>query len=164
VAREILIVRVGRHQRGTWEELCSEYRQRIQPQFSIRELLVRLPGGPPKEGPDASRERLRREGVALLAALPDPCYLVTLDRRGRSLSSQEFAALLARVKVEFPHPIAFLIGSDLGLDPAATAAARLRWSLGPLTLAHELARLVLYEQLYRAIAIEAGIPYHRQPL
>ena len=80
------------------------------------------------------------------------------------LSSEQFADRLARLKQEWPHPIAFLIGSDLGLDRAVLEGARAVLSFGPLTLSHELARVVLYEQLYRALSIEAGMSYHREPL
>ena len=79
-------------------------------------------------------------------------------------TSEQLAERLARLRVEWPHPIAFLIGSDLGLDRPVLAQARGVLSPGPLTLSHELARVVLYEQLYRALSIEAGMSYHREPL
>ena len=99
-----------------------------------------------------------------MAAVPDPAWVVALDRTGRGRSSEELAAWLARLRADWPHPVAFVIGSDLGLAKEVLENARERISLGPLTLPHELARLVLYEQLYRALCIEAGIKYHRQPL
>jgi 23S rRNA (pseudouridine1915-N3)-methyltransferase len=77
------------------------------------------------------------------------------------VSSVELARRLARLRREWPHSIAFLLGSDLGLDPRLVAGARWVLSLGPLTLGHELARLVVYEQLYRALCLDAGINYHR---
>lgn len=80
------------------------------------------------------------------------------------MSSEAFAARLATLRDTFPHPVAFLIGSDLGLAPEVLEAADLRLALGPMTFGHELARLVLYEQLYRAAAIEGGIKYHRSSL
>jgi 23S rRNA (pseudouridine1915-N3)-methyltransferase len=90
---------------------------------------------------------------------------VALDRRGEAVSSETLARRLTAWRDEWPHPIAFLLGSDLGLDEETVLErARWRWSLGPLTLPHELARLVVYEQLYRALCIAAGINYHRQPL
>ena len=79
-------------------------------------------------------------------------------------SSEQLAERLARLREEWPHPVAFVIGSDLGLDRAVLDAARFVLSFGPLTLTHELARVVLYEQLYRALTIEAGMSYHREPL
>ena len=107
--------------------------------------------------------RQRAEGQALLAALPQPSWAIALDSRGETPDSVELAGRLARLKAEWPHPVAFLIGSDLGLDRAVLDAARGVLSLGRLTLSHELARLVLYEQLFRALSIEAGMSYHREP-
>jgi 23S rRNA (pseudouridine1915-N3)-methyltransferase len=159
LAREIVVGWAGRHRRDRWEELCASYRERISRFGPVRDLPVKT------RDSGEGRERLRLEGEALLAALPDPCFLVALDRRGEAVSSQGLAAKLARWREEWPHPTAFVLGSDLGLDEdAVLARSRWRWSLGPLTLPHELARLVVYEQLYRALCISAGINYHRQPL
>ncbi|HVF58923.1 MAG TPA: 23S rRNA (pseudouridine(1915)-N(3))-methyltransferase RlmH [Thermoanaerobaculia bacterium] len=155
MARELLVVWAGRHQRSSWEELCAGYRRRIARLAPVRDLPVRARGG--ADDP----QRLRAEGEALLAALPDPCWPVALDPLGEALDSPALARRLARLREEWPHPVAFLIGSDLGLDPAVVAGARWRLSLGPLTLSHELARLVLYEQLFRSLSIEAGLSYHR---
>lgn len=79
-------------------------------------------------------------------------------------SSKELASWLRQTIDDWPGDIVFLIGSDLGLDPIVLEQARTRLSFGPLTLPHELARLILYEQLYRGIGITAGIKYHREPL
>lgn len=155
----MLIVWAGRHKRDRWDELCSSYRERIQRFGPVRDLPVRT-----RDTGDG-RERLRSEGEAIAAALPEPCWLVALDRRGEAVSSVELAGRLGKWRDQWPHPVAFALGSDLGLDEVSVLQpARWRWSLGPLTLPHELARLVVYEQLYRALCISAGINYHRVPL
>ncbi len=156
MGRELLIVWAGRHRRGGWDELCADYRRRIERQQPVREAWVKV-----RSGDD--RARRRAEGRSILERLPDPCWTIALDPRGRMMSSEELAAELRRLAAEWPHPIAFLIGSDLGLDPETARRARHRLSLGPMVLGHQLARLVLYEQIYRAIAIDRGIKYHRQP-
>lgn len=158
MGREYLIVWAGRHQRSHWEEICASYRTRIARLAPIRDLPVRV-----RTAPD-DPQRLRAEGQALLAALPDPVWTIALDSRGEKLSSEQLAERLARLKGEWPHPVAFLIGSDLGLDRAVADAARQVLSLGPMTLSHELARVVLHEQIFRALSIEAGMGYHREPL
>ena len=155
MGREYLIVWAGRHRRSAWEEICDRYRRRIERSTPLREVAVKVKGR--GDGP----ERRRAEGEAILAALPEPVWLVALDPKGRTLSSEELAAELARLKREWPHPVAFAVGSDLGLDPLVVERARTRLSLGPMTLSHELARVVLLEQLYRAASIEAGTGYHR---
>jgi 23S rRNA (pseudouridine1915-N3)-methyltransferase len=156
MSREILVVWAGRHRRDDWEKLCSGYRRRIGRWIPVRDLPVRA------RGRGEGKDRRRAEGRVLLAALPDSCWPVALDRRGRMLSSAELSAWLAR-RLGRGQPVAFLVGSDLGLGEEALAAARERISFGPLTLPHELARLLLYEQLYRALSIAAGMEYHRQP-
>lgn len=157
MARELLIVWAGRHHRSGWEEICTDYRRRIVRWVPVRDVPVRARAA--ADDP----QRQRAEGQALLAASPDPVWTVALDSRGEMLDSGQLAERLARLRSEWPHPIAFVIGSDLGLDRVVLDAARWTLSLGRLTLSHELARVVLYEQLYRALTIEAGMSYHREP-
>jgi 23S rRNA (pseudouridine1915-N3)-methyltransferase len=157
LSRELVILWAGRHQRSAWEELCVAYRRRIALLAPIRDLPVRA-----RTGSD-DPQRQRAEAQALLAALPQPCFPIALDSRGEALASGPFAERLGRVRGEWPHAIAFLVGSDLGLAPDLLGQARWVLSLGPLTLSHEVARLVLYEQLYRALSIAAGMSYHREP-
>lgn len=154
--REFLVVWAGRHRRANWEELCTDYRQRIARYVPIRDLPVKA------RAKNDDRERRRAETTALFDALPDPCRAVVLDPRGRTMSSEDLAARLGRLRDEWPHPVAFLVGSDLGLDDSLLQKAYLRLSFSPMIFGHELARLVLYEQLYRALCIERGIKYHRQ--
>lgn len=123
----------------------------------VRDVPVRARGG----ADDPQRRKV--EGQALIAALPTPAWTVALDSGGEMPDSEQLAGHLARLKAEWPHPIAFLIGSDLGLDPEVVGAARWVLSLGRLTLSHELARTVLYEQLFRSLSIGAGMSYHREP-
>ena len=157
MSREILVLWAGRHQRKGWEELCGEYRRRIEHTVPVRDQMVRLRGS----GEGAARRKA--EGEALLAALPEPCWSIALDPRARPASSEDLADKLRQLHDEWPHPVAFLIGSDLGLDPRVVDRARERVSFGPMTFGHELARLILYEQIYRAISMRRGIKYHRQP-
>jgi len=157
VARELVIVWAGRHQRQGWDDLCADYRRRIVRQVPLRDVPVRARAA--AEDP----QRRRAEGQALLAAVPAPAWIVALDSGGEMPDSVQLAERLSRLRGEWPHPIAFLVGSDLGLDPAVLTAARWTLSLGRLTLSHELARVVLYEQIYRALTIEAGMSYHREP-
>lgn len=143
--------------RPAWEALCDDYSSRIAKMSPIREVLLR-----PGSGPDGVR--IVQEGQALLDALPEQSLVVALDRRGKALSSPQLAKKLGLWNETWPHPVVFALGSDLGLSRQVLDLAELRLSLGALTLPHELARLVVYEQLYRALAIQRGIKYHRVPL
>lgn len=156
MSREIVIAWVGRR-RPDWDQLCAHYQSRIGRMAPVRELVLK-----PGRGPDAVR--IEQEGKALLDALPPRSFLVALDRRGETPSSVDFARRLAELRREWPHSLVFAVGSDLGLSRVVLERAQWRCSLGRLTLPHELARLVLCEQIYRALAIEQGIKYHRVPL
>jgi 23S rRNA (pseudouridine1915-N3)-methyltransferase len=157
MARELVVAWFGRRRRDAWDTLADDYLERIRRVWPCREVVLR-----PAEGDGPTR--LKREAELLRAALPTPATTIALDRRGKSLGSRELAErLIARLEAS-PNPVWFVIGSDLGLDPTLVAASDERWSLGPLTLPHALARVVLLEQLYRASSLASGSGYHRDPL
>ncbi len=108
----------------------------------------------------SSALRVREETARLAAAIPPRATAVVLDREGTGWASEELARQLDRWREAAGTPC-FIVGGAWGLEPAFVAGARFRWSLGPLTLPHELARVVLLEQWYRAWTIVRGEPYHR---
>jgi 23S rRNA (pseudouridine1915-N3)-methyltransferase len=112
------------------------------------------------EARGSAAEIRRREGEAMLAALPSTALPVALDLGGSMPDTESLAALLTRWDEAGRSPC-FLIGGAEGLDPAVQARAEYRLSLGPLTWPHFLVRGMLAEQLYRAQAIRTGHPYHR---
>jgi 23S rRNA (pseudouridine1915-N3)-methyltransferase len=89
-----------------------------------------------------------------------PAYAVLLDSRGQQYSSEEFATHLGRIRDEGTQRLVLAIGPADGWSPAARQRANLLFSLGRITLPHQLARVVLAEQVYRALTILAGHPYH----
>ncbi len=99
--------------------------------------------------------------MALTEALPPDAVTIVLDERGTSISSEDFARRLARLRDEGAGDVAFLIGGPDGLAEDVRTAAHVKLALGAMTLPHGLARIVLAEQLYRAATILAGHPYHR---
>ena len=112
------------------------------------------------EARGASAEIRRREGAALLAAVPANGFLVALDLGGQKTDSEGVAALVERW-LALGRPICFLIGGAEGLDKAVLARADYVLSLGALTWPHLLVRVMLVEQLFRARSIAGGHPYHR---
>jgi 23S rRNA (pseudouridine1915-N3)-methyltransferase len=136
---------------GPEAALFAHYNARLRPPLAVTEI-------PEARGSPA--EIRRREGAALLAALPEGAVAVALDLGGEAPGSEGFAALTARWEMSGRLP-AFLIGGAEGLDPAVLARADHRLSLGPMTWPHFLVRALLAEQLYRAQAIRSGHPYHR---
>lgn len=132
----------------------DEYERQISTRCAIRVEEVR-------QGHGSSGEATRREAAAIERALLDRAHIVCLDPAGREFgTSESFAGWLAG-RLEVPVPTAFVIGGPDGVDESIVSAAHERRSLGPLTFPHQLARLVLLEQLYRALLIREGHPYPR---
>ena len=135
----------------------AEYRKRLSHELPLDLVEVKL--GARGKGRDPERA-IAEEGAAVRAALPKDAHIVALDGRGKPWSSEQLAEELERWRMQ-GRDLAFLIGGPDGHAPDVLAAAHQRWSLGPLTLPHMLVRLVVAEQLYRAVSMVAGHPYHR---
>ena len=125
----------------------GEYVARLSPRGGVE--IVSLKSG--------TREQ---ESEALLAR-SEGMFRVVLDERGDQIASRPLAQKLAQWELQRTKSVAFLIGGADGHTDALRRAADWRWALSPLTLQHELALIVLLEQLYRARCINAGTPYHR---
>jgi 23S rRNA (pseudouridine1915-N3)-methyltransferase len=108
----------------------------------------------------APEQVIRKEGERLLAAVSTSSVVVACDARGRTMASEQFAAWLGKQRDE-ARDVAFVIGGAFGLSPDVLGRATFTLALAPWTLPHELARLVLGEQLYRAGTILRGEPYHK---
>jgi len=145
------IIAVGRLRQGPEAELFARYAGRMKPRLDLTEVA---------EAKGAPVEVKRREGVALLAALPAQAMAVALDLGGVLSDSVAFAVLVERWLAS-SRPVCFLIGGAEGLDSAVIHRADHVLSLGTLTWPHFLVRAMLAEQLYRCWSISAGHPYHR---
>jgi 23S rRNA (pseudouridine1915-N3)-methyltransferase len=153
---QITLLMVGKTREPFIQEGLALYGQRLKPFFQLAVKSVREE----KEGKNLSAELIKaREGERLRGQMPPKSYVVALDPRGKEFTTEEFAAWLAR-REEDGRTLTFVIGGHLGLDEATTALAHEQLALSRLTLTHELSRLVLLEQLYRAKAILRGHPYH----
>ena len=147
----LVVAAVGRGRDDPAQQLFENYRHRLPWPLELREVRA---GG----GGDAGRER---EAAALLKGLPEGAYTVALDGTGKALTSEAFAARLARIRDDSVAVVAFLIGGADGHGAPALARADLVFSLGPMTWPHLLVRAMLAEQLWRAASILSGHPYHR---
>ncbi|HJR42436.1 MAG TPA: 23S rRNA (pseudouridine(1915)-N(3))-methyltransferase RlmH [Gemmatimonadaceae bacterium] len=137
--------------------VIAEFEQRAQRYWplEVRELREESARG---RTPDAVREK---EAERLLGAVTDGAMLVACDALGREMTSEEFASWLQRERERASRDVAFVIGGAFGLAPRVTARAELRLAFSRWTLPHEMARLVLAEQLYRAGTLVRGEPYHK---
>ncbi|MCK9295806.1 MAG: 23S rRNA (pseudouridine(1915)-N(3))-methyltransferase RlmH [Desulfobulbaceae bacterium] len=111
-------------------------------------------------GKDTART-IQLEGEQLLESCSKSAYVVALDPGGRQLSSEEFAGTIDNWEGQGRQVVTFVIGGPEGLSPAVLARADLLLSLSRMTFTHEMARLLLLEQLYRAYSIKAGAKYHK---
>jgi len=150
---EVSILAVGKL-RSYYREACEAYAGRLRRFATVDEREIREGRG--GTGAEIERDEARR----MSEKLPQRAILVALTRAGKEWSSSDLAAQLERWRLA-SKPLAFAIGGSTGLGPEIMDRSDHRWSLGPLTLPHELARVVVYEQLYRAFTILRGEPYHK---
>ena len=146
---------------GPERELANRYLERLAKSGAPLGLDYATLTEHPESRAGTVAERKRDEAARMLAPLPEKTVLVALDEIGKTLSSEEFAAELGRLRDEGIRDLALVIGGPDGLDPELRAKARLVLSLGRMTWPHQIARMLLAEQIYRATTILAGHPYHR---
>jgi 23S rRNA (pseudouridine1915-N3)-methyltransferase len=134
-----------------------EYQKRLKGALTLE--IVEIPVAARRAGENPARA-VAREGQSMLAALSSKDYVVALDVAGASMSTEQLSVWLAD-RLQAGKPLALLIGGPDGLAPEALSRADRRWSLSPLTLPHALVRVVVAEQIYRAMSLLGGHPYHR---
>lgn len=148
---------VGRLRTGPERDLIADYTQR----FDRAGRALGLGPLTEHEVEDKKNAGMGAEAELLARAVPASAVLVTLDERGKLLTSPEFAAQLGRWRDAGRQDVAFVIGGADGIDPALRARADFSISFGAMVWPHMLVRVMLAEQLYRAANILSGGPYHR---
>ncbi|HEU0062820.1 MAG TPA: 23S rRNA (pseudouridine(1915)-N(3))-methyltransferase RlmH [Hyphomicrobiaceae bacterium] len=157
----VVIAAIGRLKDGPERVLFERYRGRFE--AAGRRLgFAPVECGEAAESQAASVAKRKTEEAAALRKLTrDAETVIALDAAGKACTSAGFAELLAKIRDEGSRGLAFAIGGPDGLAADILGAAKMRLSFGTITLPHQLARIVLAEQLYRAATILAGHPYHR---
>ncbi len=149
---KIVIVAVDKLREAYIRSGCALYEERLQPLASVSTREVRA---------KVASSRVKAEGQAILSVVaPDDCVWA-LDQGGKILSSFEVAQKLAAVERSGRRRLVLAIGGAEGLSDDVLKRADFVWSLSRLTFLHEMARLLVLEQLYRAIKINRGEPYHK---
>lgn len=151
---------IGKLSLSWLQEGANEYSKRIKRYLpiDIEELKESKIGGKKAE----SRQIMQQEGSQLLARVPQGAYTVALDERGKLFSSEQLADFMSQHMLDGTPEIAFVIGGAYGLSDAVRDSARLQLSLSPMTLTHQMARVILLEQLYRGLTILRNEPYHNR--
>jgi 23S rRNA (pseudouridine1915-N3)-methyltransferase len=134
-----------------------EYQKRLRTPLTLE--LLEIPVATRRAGENPQRA-ITREGEQMLAALGREDYVVALEVSAKSMTTEQVSSWLAE-RLRDARPLALMIGGPDGLADACRVRANQSWSLSPLTLPHALVRVVIAEQIYRAMSLLAGHPYHR---
>ena len=157
----LVVISIGKLKQGPERELAERYRDRfddIGRKLGFRGLAVHEI--PESRARDAAT-RINEEAAAIAALIPEKAVLVALDERGSNVDSPAFARYLGKWRDEsVPHTI-FMIGGADGLSPELRRKAKLSIAFGAATWPHQMVRVMLLEQIYRAATILSGHPYHR---
>jgi 23S rRNA (pseudouridine1915-N3)-methyltransferase len=153
---KLILIVVGRLKERFWRDAAEEYLKRLGPYATVRVVEI----ADRDSGRDETRA-LAEEGADILRAIPEGAHVIALEVGGKQLSSEGFSARLDTLALDGRSTVAFVVGGSVGLDAPVLTRADERLSLGPMTLPHNLARVVLLEQIYRAFRISRGEPYHK---
>jgi 23S rRNA (pseudouridine1915-N3)-methyltransferase len=157
----LAVAAVGRLKESPERELVERYRKRAEQQgrrIGIRSVeIIEIRESRAQE----VGKRMIEESIAIANVVPERAVTVVLDERGNNLDSASFAGQLGRWRDDGRQDAIFVIGGDDGLMPTLRDKATMRLALGAVTWPHQLARVMLLEQIYRAVSILSGHPYHR---
>ncbi len=157
----ITVICIGRLKERYWREAVGEYSKRLGSYCSLRiqELKeARLPAG---AGPAEEEAVKIAEGEEILSRVNKDMFVVSLEIRGKRMSSETLAEKLRNLALEGRSEIAFVIGGSLGLSEAVSRRADLKLSFSDMTFPHQMMRVILLEQIYRSFRIIRGEPYHK---
>ena len=158
---KIKIVTVGKLKEKYLKDGIAEYTKRIL-RFAKLEMIELADEKTPDKASELENQKiLETEGARILSKVGERDFVVVLAIEGKTLSSEEFSKQLEQASIKGYSILTFIIGGSLGLAPVVKNRANLSVSFGRLTLPHQLMRLVLVEQIYRAFTIQQGSPYHK---
>jgi 23S rRNA (pseudouridine1915-N3)-methyltransferase len=155
----LVIVAVDKLREPFYKAGVDEYLTRIRRFLPIEQIEV--PVGTGEESNGKGQGAILREAASIEKHLQKDGRVVTLEVTGKPLSTEQFSAWLQDAMNNSVPKISFVIGGAWGLAPALSDKAHLRLSLSAMTFPHELARLMLSEQIYRALSLWKGLPYHK---
>ena len=157
---KIRILAVGKLKEKYLLQGVTEYEKRLSPFASVELIETREERMPESPSEAEKEDALKKEGANLLRLVPEKSFLIVLDVRGELLSSEALAEKIAALALQGKSDLTFLIGGAFGISAAVRKRADLRLSFSPMTFTHQMVRLLLYEQVYRAFKINRGEKYH----
>ncbi|WP_175880418.1 23S rRNA (pseudouridine(1915)-N(3))-methyltransferase RlmH [Streptococcus thalassemiae] len=158
---KIKVVTVGKLKEKYLKDGIAEYSKRIS-RFAKLEMIELADEKTPDKASESENQKiLEIEGQRILSKVGDRDFVIALAIEGKTFSSEEFSKQLEEASIKGFSTLTFIIGGSLGLAQDVKNRANLSVSFGRLTLPHQLMRLVLVEQIYRAFTIQQGSPYHK---
>lgn len=158
---KITLITVGKIKEKFFREAVGEYEKRLS-RYCRLEIRETADEKTPEKASEVQREQiLQKEGERILKLVPEDAFTVTLEVEGKKLSSEAFAGEIERLGVNGTSHIVFVIGGSLGLHDSIKTRADLAVSFSDMTFPHQLMRVILLEQIYRACRIISGEPYHK---
>ena len=156
----IQIRAIGKIKESYLREALADYKVRIGGfcQLDIVEIPEMMVAD---THPASVIKAIRSEGEKLIQSIPSDSFVISLDPKGKEHSSEAFADIIHGCEINGPYGIVFLIGGPHGLSEQCKKRADILLSFSPMTFPHQLVRVILFEQLYRAFTIVRGLPYHR---
>ncbi|MBI4773353.1 MAG: 23S rRNA (pseudouridine(1915)-N(3))-methyltransferase RlmH [Deltaproteobacteria bacterium] len=155
---EVRVLWVGKTQEDYLREGLNIFKSRLKRYLDFKTVVIKGEKIPPGA---RTEPLLKREEQRILEALEPADKVVVLDPKGKAMGSMEFSKFLGGLQDQGIRSLVFVLGSSMGLGPAVTDRAEFRISLSPMTFTHEMARLILLEQIFRAMTILKGEKYHK---
>lgn len=157
----IQIVCIGKLKEKYWEDAIKEYSKRLK-RFVNLEIVELKEARLPENASAADEEKVKQlEGEEILKKIKKGTYMITLEIKGKELSSEELAKKFADLALEGKGDIALVIGGSLGLSPEVSQRADFKLSFSKMTFPHQMMRVVLLEQIYRSFKINNNETYHK---
>jgi 23S rRNA (pseudouridine1915-N3)-methyltransferase len=157
----INIIAVGKLKEKYFKDGIDEYRKRLTRYCTLEVIEVPDEKAPENLSPKEEELIKLREGEAILKCIRENTYVIALAINGKNLSSVEFGELISELGVKGSSNISFVIGGSLGLSKEVLDRSNYKLSFSKMTFPHQLMRLILTEQIYRAFRIINGEPYHK---
>jgi len=157
----IKLLTVGRLKEAFFRDALAEYKKRLSRYAQVEVIEVADQPAPEKLTPAQKEQVLRQEGERLLSHIQEQDTVIALCIEGRQMSSEALAATIDTYMNTGKSSLCFIIGGSLGLSPEVVKKASLKLSFSPMTFSHQIFRVMLLEQVYRAFKIIRGEPYHK---
>ncbi len=157
----ITVIAIGKLKEKYWQEAVSEYMKRLRNYCSFE--IIEIRESSLRANPSAAEEEAVKtaEGHEILSRIKKDDYVITLEIKGGTLTSEQLAEQIARLALEGRSAVAFVIGGSLGLSAEVSARANYKLSFSAMTFPHQMMRVILLEQIYRAFKINRNEAYHK---